>query len=427
MTAVGALVSGHALRLSRTAGRAIRTASRAPAFAPARRAVPHGLGRHICAAAAAPPATLAREEVLKSHPKNNVPENIYEKIGRNLHLKPNHPLNILRTAIYQYFDTLAPGRFNKFDTLAPVVSIVANFDEVLVPADHVSRSPNDTYYVDDQSVLRCHTSAHQAEMLRKGETAFLVTGDVYRRDAIDATHYPVFHQMEGVRVFTREEWEAAGHEDGTKMAEVELKKALEGLARHLFGDVEMRWVDTYFPFTEPSFELEIFFGGAWLEVLGCGVMQRQILDANGRDSNGCRAWAFGLGLERLAMVLFDIPDIRLFWSEDRRFTEQFREGDLGTKFKPFSKFPPCYKDVAFWISDRFTENNLCEVVRAQGGDLVEEVKLIDAFTHPKTGRTSNCFRITYRSMERSLTDEEINTIQEQVRTRIRDELGVELR
>lgn len=127
------------------------------------------------------------------------------------------------------------------------------------------------------------------------------------------------------------------------------------------------------------------------------------------------------------MVLFDIPDIRLFWSEDRRFTEQFREGDLGTKFKPFSKFPPCYKDVAFWISDRFTENNLCEVVRAQGGDLVEEVKLIDAFTHPKTGRTSNCFRITYRSMERSLTDEEINTIQEQVRTRIRDELGVELR
>lgn len=210
---------------------------------------------------------------MQSHPKNNVPENIYEKIGRNLHLKPNHPLNILRTAIYQYFDTLAPGRFNKFDTLAPVVSIVANFDEVLVPADHVSRSPNDTYYVDDQSVLRCHTSAHQAEMLRKGETgeaqashhehkvqsictpgtrvthcacrgpvsgtstsaAFLVTGDVYRRDAIDATHYPVFHQMEGVRVFTREEWEAAGHEDGTKMAEVELKKALEGLARHLFG------------------------------------------------------------------------------------------------------------------------------------------------------------------------------------------------
>lgn len=127
------------------------------------------------------------------------------------------------------------------------------------------------------------------------------------------------------------------------------------------------------------------------------------------------------------MVLFDIPDIRLFWSADERFTTQFRDGDMSTKFKAFSKFPPCYKDVAFWISDKFTENNLCEVVRSQGGDLVEEVKKIDDFTHPKTGRTSHCYRVTYRSMERSLTDDEINAIQNSVRDRITDELGVELR
>lgn len=92
------------------------------------------------------------------------------------------------------------------------------------------------------------------------------------------------------------------------LAVKELKETLEGLARHLFGDVECRWVDAYFPFTEPSFELEIFFEGDWLEVLGCGITQQSILDSN--DNAGNTAWAFGLGLERLAMVLYDIPDIR---------------------------------------------------------------------------------------------------------------------
>jgi len=104
-------------------------------------------------------------------------------------------------------------------------------------------------------------------MLRQGETHFLVTGDVYRRDSIDATHYPVFHQMEGVCLFTEEE-AAKANCTMAELAEKDLKRTLEGLARHLFGDVEMRWVDAYFPFTEPSFELEIFFKGEWLEVHG---------------------------------------------------------------------------------------------------------------------------------------------------------------
>lgn len=83
-------------------------------------------------------------------------------------------------------------------------------------------------------------------------------------------------------------------------------------------------------------------------------------------------WAFGLGLERLAMVLFDIPDIRLFWSKDPRFVSQFQDGVI-SKFKPYSKYPECYKDVSFWHADDFHENNLCEVVRDVAGDLVEQV------------------------------------------------------
>ena len=387
-------------------------------------------------------------------------------MGSNLHRRPDHPICIIKEAIYEYFDSLegSDSFFKKFDDLPCVVPAAINFDAVLVPADHVSRSPNDTYYVDDATVLRCHTSAHQLDSLRAGERAVLVTGDVYRRDSIDASHYPVFHQMEGVRVFEPSEFSSGGSggsgdgsgsvAEGTAHAERELKRVLEGLARHLFGsEAETRWVDAYFPFTEPSFELEVLFQGEWLEVLGCGVMQREILRNAGVDGGegggGERvAWAFGLGLERLAMVLFGIPDIRLFWSADERFLSQFRRGDLRAKFRPYSKYPPCFKDVSFWqpaaagegagaeaaaaaaaasSAPSVSENDLCEKVRGVAGDLVESVSLIDAFTHPKTGRSSACYRIAYRSMERSLSDEEVNAMQERVRELLASELGVELR
>ncbi|KAL6000448.1 hypothetical protein ACLOJK_024144 [Asimina triloba] len=200
--------------------------------------------------------------IVRDDPTNNVPDSIFSKLGLQLHRRHQHPIGILKNAIYEYFDNTHAKMFVKFDDLCPIVSVkqvllnrlceaanpvvpgsTDNFDDVLVPVDHVSRSYNDTYYVDANTVLRCHTSAHQAELLRNGHTHFLVTGDVYRRDSIDSTHYPVFHQMEGVRVFTPDEWAASGME-ATSYAAMDLKKTLEGLAQHLFGPVEMRWVDT---------------------------------------------------------------------------------------------------------------------------------------------------------------------------------------
>eukprot|EP00803_Ostreobium_quekettii_P006794 evm.model.scf_48.13 EVM.evm.TU.scf_48.13 scf_48:88292-90928(+) len=401
---------------------AVDRASLSPSLGPT-----GGRGGMRCAAQAVGPQTApapSREEVITADPANNVTDNIFSKIGVNLHQQRGHPLCTIKEAIYDYMDKEFPGVFSKHDNLYPVVPTVANFDDVLVPLDHVSRSPNDTYYVNKATVLRCHTSAHQAELLRKGEGNFLATGDVYRRDTIDATHYPVFHQMEAVRVMKEDYWRATGLEP-VVACERELKATLEGVARHLFGDVECRWVDAYFPFTEPSFELEIYFNGDWLEVLGCGVMQQSILDDN--YAAGTKGWAFGIGLERWAMVLFDIPDIRLFWTDDERMTKQFPPGDLSARFKPFSKYPPCFKDMAFWVSPEFSENNLCELVRSVAGDLAEEVKLIDEFTNPKTNRTSRCYRISYRSMERSLTDEEINEVQFRVRDAVAEKLKVELR
>jgi phenylalanyl-tRNA synthetase alpha chain len=377
---------------------------------------------------------LTREDFFTADPANNVTEYIFEKLDKNLHRKPDHPIGILKSAIEEFFNTqhlLNP--FNFYDQLSPIVTTYANFDSVLVPPDHISRSPNDTYYVTSNTVLRCHTSAHQLELLKSGARRFLVTGDVYRRDSIDATHFPVFHQMEGVCVFEPREWESRNI-TSLELTSSELRTTLEGLVRYLFGQIEMRWVDAYFPFTEPSYELEIFFNGEWLEVLGCGIMQQAILEEASLDEH--RAWAFGLGLERLAMILFEIPDIRLFWTSDSRFSNQFkagmfRTGGLGMKkFSSYSKYPPCYKDASFWLpkdSFRFTENTLCELVRDVAGNLIEEVKLIDEFYNPKLDLKSNCFRFTYRSMDRSLTDDEVNLLQEQVRARLVSEMEVTLR
>eukprot|EP00457_Paulinella_chromatophora_P009596 gb/GEZN01009666.1/.p1 GENE.gb/GEZN01009666.1/~~gb/GEZN01009666.1/.p1 ORF type:complete len:279 (+),score=25.41 gb/GEZN01009666.1/:96-932(+) len=262
-----------------------------------------------------------------------------------------------------------------------------------------------------------HTSAHQTDLMRQGNYAFLVAGDCYRRDEIDYSHYPVFHQMEGVRL-----WEKT--EKSIEEVRTELKVTLEGLSDHLFGQVEKRWVDAYFPFTDPSLELEIFFEGQWLEVLGCGVVHDTILTDFCKLPNK-RGWAFGLGLERLAMVLFGIPDIRLFWSTDPRFTEQFKGGKIG-KFKPFSKYPPVFKDISSWWPEEYHDNDFFQQIRDIAGDWVEKVELIDTFTHPKTNRTSKCFRITYRSMERTLLNSEVD----EVNFRVRDALvqqGMELR
>jgi phenylalanyl-tRNA synthetase alpha chain len=141
--------------------------------------------------------------------------------------------------------------------------------------------------------------------------------------------------------------------------------------------------------------------------------------------SGEKGWAFGLGLERLAMILFDIPDIRLFWSDDARFHNQFRSNDI-VKFQPYSKYPPVYKDVSFWLTPAFHVNELNEIVREVAGDLVEQLQLIDQFTHPKTQRVSHCYRIAYRSMDRNLTNEEIDALQEEVRRQI-EQTGAELR
>lgn len=349
----------------------------------------------------------------------NVPARLErEWLGRNLLRSVDHPLWRAKQRIAQQLGLVC------VEDLNPVVSVRDNFDHLLIPANHVSRSPNDTYYVNAGHVLRTHTTAHQRQLLLQGPPSWLVAGDVYRRDEIDASHFPVFHQMDGARVFP----------PGTSAdaAERDLKSTLEGLTRALFGpEAETRWREDYFPFTLPSWELDVRFNGEWLELLGSGLIHPRILE---ECKLGDRVgWAFGIGLERLAMVLYGVPDIRAFWSRDERFARQFAGLPLDARiaYAEFSRFPKTSRDISFWLPEGreadFHENQFFELVREVAGDLVETVARMDVFKHPKSGRTSHAFRIDYRSMERTLDNAEINALQASLRAAAERQLGVTLR
>ncbi|GCB70824.1 hypothetical protein scyTo_0001381 [Scyliorhinus torazame] len=192
----------------------------------------------------------------------NVTPKILSKVGKSLQNQRNHPLWLIKERIKNHFYThyLSRNRnplFSVYDNLSPVVTTEQNFDSLLIPLDHASRRKGDNFYLNQTNMLRAHTSAHQHELIRAGLNAFLVVGDVYRRDEIDCSHYPVFHQMEGVRLFSKHELFANvqnGEElcifekgcrtpykqemhtlEAVKLLEFDLKQTLKKVMAHLFG------------------------------------------------------------------------------------------------------------------------------------------------------------------------------------------------
>lgn len=372
----------------------------------------------------------------------NVTPKIISLTERKLYLQQQHPLGLLAHGVKEHFSS-----FKSINFPSPVVTIHQNFDSILIPPDHVSRGKSDTYYVNKDHLLRSHTSAHQQECLLSGARKFLCIADVYRRDVIDSTHFPAFHQCEimellyksdlditeeavlkspGQRMETHQEY----HDPKVTNKLIQLMKhSIEGYIKTLLGhSIEMRWVPAYFPFTHPSLELEILINGKWLEILGAGIVEHKLLTNNGVvDSIG---WALGFGLERLAMLKYKIPDIRIFWSKDSGVTHQFktlRPWD-NYEFKPISVFPQLINDISFWLpSDgKYCENDFYDLVRTLGDDLVEQIELIDDYTN-KQGRRSNCFRIVYRSNERTLTQNEVSLINQKIAQESIKLLGVEIR
>jgi phenylalanyl-tRNA synthetase alpha chain len=354
-----------------------------------------------------------------------------ERIKRLLELpdltkKDDSPVKILLDQIINL------PRFKDFDLMdfPRIVTVEENFDILNTPKDHPSRRESDTYYLDEFHILRTHTTAmwpfylRDPEVLKQlekdGHVELLSAGIVFRKDEIDRKHFPAFHQIDGLLICKKAKKVITL--DDLKEVEVEMTKSIFG------ENVEYRFLVDSFPFTDPSVQIEIKFNGGWMEVVGSGLVHAQVLKNLGLDPEIYNGWAFGFGIERLAMVKMKIPDIRILWSRNSRITSQFK--DINSKYKEVSKYPATFRDISFIIDKNINLNNYYEIVRDFADDLIEEVKLLDEYEdEDKFGKDkkSYTFRIVYRSFERTLTNEEINKIQEKIRQKTEQDLNAVLR
>ncbi|WP_414545333.1 MULTISPECIES: phenylalanine--tRNA ligase subunit alpha [Nostocaceae] len=187
-----------------------------------------------------------------------------------------------------------------------------NFEALNTPPDHPARDMQDTFYLPDGNLLRTHTSSVQIRYMEKEEPPIRVVapGRVYRRDNVDATHSAVFHQIELLAI-----------DEGLTFTD--LKGTIKVFLQAIFGDLPIRFRASYFPFTEPSAEVDLQWNGRWLEVMGCGMVDPNVMKSVGYDPEVYTGFAAGFGVERFAMVLHQIDDIRRLYNSDLRFLQQF--------------------------------------------------------------------------------------------------------
>ncbi|MFA6270134.1 MAG: hypothetical protein WC657_02910 [Candidatus Paceibacterota bacterium] len=327
----------------------------------------------------------------------------------DLSRSPNSPIKALIDRIKSIPD------FEKFDDIKipEIVPADVSFDLFNFPPNHPARSRSDTYYVDDKNILRTHTtvcwyyyltSDIGKEKIKNNEPVGVLSyGKVYRKDEIDRHHMNVFHQIDG--------WYIIPKTQGIMVIK-DLENILIKIAKAVFGeDIKYRFNTDTFPYTDPSLEMEVDKEGSWLEVLGCGMIQSGVLEKLGVNSTNYTGWAFGFGLERLALISMELPDIRLLWSEDERVKKQLK---LDQKYKEVSKYPQVLRDISFVVPNTFVPNNYFDLIRETiGEDMIEEVKLLDKYENEaKFGKdnVSYAYRIIYRSLDKTLTSTEVDNL-----------------
>ena len=230
--------------------------------------------------------------------------------GKKMNLGHLHPLTKVEKDIRQIFGKMG---FTTIDG-PEIETDHYNFDALNIPKDHPARDMWDTFWLKrPKTLLRTHTSPVQVRYMEKNEPPFQVIcpGRVYRVEAIDATHQINFHQVEGLMV-------------GKNISLANFKYIMETFLTNFFGKkMPIRFRPSYFPFVEPGLEIDIKLKNNWLEVMGAGMVHRHVFESVHYNPTEWQGFAFGLGLERMAMIKYNIPDIRLFYENDLRFIKQF--------------------------------------------------------------------------------------------------------
>ncbi len=323
-------------------------------------------------------------------------------------------------------NTSALKDFDNID-IPEVIDTHTLFDLFDFPADHVARSKSDTYYVDDTHVLRTHDTVMWYYYLNLPEVQKKITenktlgvvcyGKVFRKDEIDRKHMNIFHQFGGLYL----------QPDSMGVVPIdELKNVLSQIVKSLFGEnIKYRFLDDVFPYTDPSLQVEVEVNGEWVEILGGGMPKKSSLKKIGLE--GYNGWAFGFGLERLTIISMELPDIRLLWSADPRVTKQLK---LGRKFVEVSKYPPIVRDISFVVNKDFIPNDYFDIVREIAPDMVEQVELLDKYENEeKFGKdmVSYAYRITYRSLDRTLTNAEVDELHKKLEEATIKSYGAKIR
>ena len=257
---------------------------------------------------------------LVSHITREVPGDLTLP-GNRRPLGSLHPVTQMQREIEEIFLNLG----FQIESGPEIESVYYNFDALNIPESHPSRDDWDTLYIDSKTVLRTHTSPVQIRSMEKygAPLYIIIPGKCYRHDNPDASHSPMFHQIEGLAI-------------ASDITFADLKGTLDFFAKKLFGEkIRTRFQPSFFPFTEPSGEVSIsciFCSGVgcrvckesgWIEVMGCGMVHPQVLRNGGIDPEKYTGWAFGLGVDRFAMMKYDINDIQLYFQSDVRFLKQF--------------------------------------------------------------------------------------------------------
>lgn len=321
----------------------------------------------------------------------SIPSNITDKIGKNLYTIQNHPIQIVKELVFAYFDDMV-----RIEIENPYIPIEYNYDKLRIPLNHPSRL-SDPFYKDDKIMLRTHMTCYlypfAFSKTGKSKLKFITCGDVYRQDIIDKLHYPVFHQIDAFHIV-----------DENIDVKKDLRDKLNGLMNALFGSkYKFRIIEDTnsinFPFTEDSLEIEIEVPDingniSYLEILGAGTVHPSLMKDLGLVNH--KAWAFGIGVERIAMLLFDISDIRLFWSNNKIISNDYINYELVSK--------------DLYINNVISYNDVCNMIRS-----IDINSIIESVIPHKESNNIINYKINYRAVDKVLKKVEINKIHNKIK------------